>query len=297
MSQLAKDQGGASGERSREQSSVPLITIITAVFNDRSGLEATIQSVIAQSSAHIEHVVIDGGSTDGTLDVIRAHDGTLDCWVSEPDNGIYDAFNKGVRLAKGTWVLFLGAGDLLFDGASIDGAVAVLKSASSEVQVAYGRVVRLGVDGMFVEEENGPWASMRDEWRGGRRVMPQHQGIFERRSFLATHPFDVGYRIVADYKSFTQAIASHPPLYIDCVISKVFVGGVSTLPRQSLAAAREILKLNRELGRGLDHLPHQLFFGLKSVAKTLLSIVLPMRRAMQIIDAYRRSTKRRKMWT
>jgi hypothetical protein len=127
--------------------------------------------------------------------------------------------------------------------------------------------------------------------------MPQHQGIFERRSFLAKHPFDVSYRIVADYKSFTQAIADHPPLYIDCIIAKVFVGGVSTAPRQSLPAAREILRLNQELGRGLDHLPHQLFFGLKSVVKTFLSIVLPMRRTMQIIDAYRQATKRRKMWT
>jgi hypothetical protein len=179
----------------------------------------------------------------------------------------------------------------------MDGAVAGLESVSSDVQVAYGRVVRLGMDGLFVEEENGPWVSMRDKWRGGRRIMPQHQGIFERRSFLLGHPFDVGYRIVADYKSFTQAIAAHPPLYIDCVIAKVFVGGVSTAPRESLSAAREIIRLNQELGRGLDHLPHQLLFALKSVVKTSLAIVLPMRRAMQIIDVYRKATKRRKMWT
>jgi hypothetical protein len=280
-----------------EMTRAPLITIITAVFNGRTALEATIQSVMAQSSEHIEHVIIDGGSTDGTLDILRAYDAVLDCWVSEPDSGIYDAFNKGVKLATGTWILFLGAGDLLFDRESMDGAVAGLESARSDDQIAYGRVVRLGIDGLFVEEENGPWTSMRDKWRGGRRVMPQHQGIFERRSFLASHPFDVSYRIVADYKSFTQAIASHPPLYIDCIIAKVFVGGVSTAPRQSLSAAREILRLNQELGRGLDHLPHQLFFGFKSVVKTFLSIVLPMRRTMQIIDAYRQATKRRKMWT
>jgi len=126
--------------------------------------------------------------------------------------------------------------------------------------------------------------------------MPHHQGIFERRSFLESHPFDVKYRIVADYKSFMQAIAACPPLYIDCVITRVFVGGVSTAPGKSLSAAREIIRLNQELDMGLDHLPHQIFFGLKSVVKTFLSTWLPTRRAMQIIDAYRKATGRRKKW-
>ena len=127
--------------------------------------------------------------------------------------------------------------------------------------------------------------------------MPHHQGILERRSFLAHRPFDTNYKVVADYKSFMQAIARCPPLYIDCVITRVFVGGVSTAPRNSLSAVREILRLNRELGWGRDHLPHQLFYALKSAVKTLLSVVLSSRGAMRVIDAYRKLTGRRRMWT
>jgi len=93
----------------------PKVTIITAVYNGASLLQETIQSVIDQSSDDMEFLVIDGGSTDGTLDILRRYDAVLDLWVSEPDNGIYDAFNKGVALAKGEWVIFLGAGDRLFD--------------------------------------------------------------------------------------------------------------------------------------------------------------------------------------
>ena len=127
--------------------------------------------------------------------------------------------------------------------------------------------------------------------------MPHHQGIFERRSFLAQRPFDMNYTVVADYKSFMQAVAQCPPLYIDCVITRVFVGGVSTAPRSSFFASREIRRLNRELGLGRDHLPHQLFFGLKSAVKTFLSVVISTPMAMRLIDAYRKLTGRRKMWT
>jgi len=293
---VAVTAGAVRGGRNRESRN-PLVTIITVVFNDENTVEATIQSVIAQSSKDIEYLIIDGGSTDGTLDVVRRYEHAVNHWLSERDEGIYDAFNKGVRNAHGEWILFLGAGDLLFDHESIQNAAAQLKSAGGDVQAAYGRVVRLSADGAFVEEENGPWASMRDKWRGGRQVMPQHQGVFERRKFLVDHVFDVKYTIVADYKSFAQAIAVTPPLYLDCVIARVRVGGVSSSPRKNLAAALEIIRLNRELGRGSAHLPHQLFFGLKSAVKTFLAIVLPMRGALKIIDVYRRLTGRRKMWT
>jgi glycosyltransferase involved in cell wall biosynthesis len=275
----------------------PALTIITAVFNGGNLLEATIRSVVDQSADGIEFIVIDGGSTDGTLDLLRRYGDMLDLWVSEPDEGIYDAFNKGVTLAKGEWILFLGAGDQLVDRNCIGKVIEKLKSAAVDVQLAYGRVITMGTDGSFVQEENEPWAFMRDKWRGGRRLMPHHQGILERRSFLANRPFDTNYKVVADYKSFMQAIAGCPPLYIDCVITRVFVGGVSTAPRNSLSAVREILRLNRELGWGTDHLPHQLFYGLKSAVKTLLSVVLSSRGAMRVIDAYRKLTGRRKMWT
>jgi glycosyltransferase involved in cell wall biosynthesis len=79
----------------------PLITVITVVLNGERHLEQAIQSVIKQDYPHIEYVIIDGGSTDGTLDIIRKYEARIDYWVSEPDNGIYDAMNKGIALARG----------------------------------------------------------------------------------------------------------------------------------------------------------------------------------------------------
>jgi glycosyltransferase involved in cell wall biosynthesis len=93
----------------------PLITVITVVFNGVQTLESTILSVINQSYKNIEYVIVDGGSTDGTIDIIKKYQQNISFWVSEPDNGIYDAMNKAVEKSSGDWIYFLGADDLMFN--------------------------------------------------------------------------------------------------------------------------------------------------------------------------------------
>jgi glycosyltransferase involved in cell wall biosynthesis len=98
----------------KTSATTPLVTIITVVFNGEAGLEDTILSVLGQTYDNIEYLVVDGGSTDGTIEIIRKYEGVLDFWISEPDVGIYDAMNKGINLARGDWLNFLNARDLFF---------------------------------------------------------------------------------------------------------------------------------------------------------------------------------------
>jgi len=92
-----------------------LISIITVVLNGVEFLEEAFESVFSQSFTDYEYIVIDGGSTDGTIDIIGKYAENIEYWVSEPDNGVYDAMNKAIKVAKGRWLYFLGADDVLFD--------------------------------------------------------------------------------------------------------------------------------------------------------------------------------------
>ena len=93
----------------------PRISIITVVYNGASTLEQTILSVLKQTYSRIEYIIIDGGSKDGTVDIIKKYQDRIAYWVSEPDEGIYDAMNKGIRHASGDWIYFLGADDILYN--------------------------------------------------------------------------------------------------------------------------------------------------------------------------------------
>src|ERR1700722_12907065 len=95
--------------------SKPLVSVITVVYNGAATLETTLLSVIGQSYDRVEYIVVDGGSKDGTLDLIDRYKSHIATWVSEPDKGVYDAMNKGIRMAKGDWLFFLGSDDRFQD--------------------------------------------------------------------------------------------------------------------------------------------------------------------------------------
>lgn len=110
-------EGGlrTKGYFKQSEENKPLISIVTVVFNGEQFLEETILSVIEQSYDNVEYIVIDGGSTDGTLEIIKKYEGQIDYWVSEKDKGIYDAMNRGITLISGDWVNFMNAGDRFCD--------------------------------------------------------------------------------------------------------------------------------------------------------------------------------------
>lgn len=109
----------------------PLITVVTVVYNSAKLLEDTIQSVIEQSYDNVEYIVVDGGSTDGSVEVIRKYEHAIDYWVSEPDKGMYDGMSKGFQTASGKIMCYLNAGDL-YVKSSLDAVAAIFKNTGSE---------------------------------------------------------------------------------------------------------------------------------------------------------------------
>ena len=165
-----------------------IVTIITVCRNHAQELERTIRSVESQTWQEKEYLVIDGASTDDSLDVIKAHEASITRWVSEPDQGIYDAMNKGVRMAQGEWVIFMNAGDT-FAG---DDTLQRVFGSPQNADVIYGDVIK----GELVKKAEAP--------RNAHRMFYCHQSAFVRTSCLREYPFDIRHKMSADFKQVKQ---------------------------------------------------------------------------------------------
>ena len=175
----SESRGGAA------RPAAPLVSVITVVLNGAGTLERTLRSVLDQGFEDLDYVIIDGGSTDGSLDIIRKYESRIGYWRSEPDNGLYDAMNKGVRAARGRWILFLGADDEL-----VAKLADIAPLLVDEQTVYYGDVYmprqRLTYDGAF----------------SAYKIMFKNicqQAIFYPRRVFESRHFDTRYRLWADH--------------------------------------------------------------------------------------------------
>ena len=171
----------------------PKISIVTVCYNAVNEVEMTILSVINQTYPNVEYIVVDGGSTDGTVDVIRKYDSRITKWVSEPDKGIYDAMNKGIGMATGEWLNFMNAGDKFVD-------MNVLKNISINFNslngVLYGDTVGELFGGKFSLRK----ADIKKiENPRNCRMGFTHQSSFVRTELAKKYPFDLRFKLAADY--------------------------------------------------------------------------------------------------
>ena len=162
-----------------------LITIITVSFNSFNGLHKTIQSVIKNKSKKTEYIIVDGGSTDGTLNLLNKYQNSIEKWVSEPDQGIYDAMNKGILLATGKWILFLGADDLLLAD------ISQLEDSLEEGISYYGNV-RLRSTGKIYDGTFNSYKIIQ------KNIC--HQAIIYYSDVFINRKFNTKYKIAADYE-------------------------------------------------------------------------------------------------
>jgi glycosyltransferase involved in cell wall biosynthesis len=177
------------------QSARPLVTIVTPTLNQGAFIEQTIRSVRSQTYTHFEHIVVDGGSTDGTLDILREHQGEYPMrWTSEPDAGMYDAINKGMRLARGDILCYLNSDDLYFPW-TLEAVVEAFDQ-HPEADLVCG-------DALGVFDESGaedlrfqPVARFENLLHGGHLIQPSV--FWRRRVYEALGDFDASLRLAGD---------------------------------------------------------------------------------------------------
>lgn len=198
---------------------LPLVSVITIVFNGQKHLEHTIQSVIEQSYDNVEYIVIDGGSTDGTVEIIRKYEQAIDYWVSEPDAGISDAFNKGFIASTGSWINYMNCGDhfvsstvLRIFAANIDEKADLIYGKGSVVD-ARGNVI-LTAGKLF------------DEKMFSRRMTIPHQSAFHNRNYFQQFGlFDKGLKVAMVY-DFLLRKRELSTVFIADTFSQMLAGGV-----------------------------------------------------------------------
>lgn len=171
------------------------ISVVTAAYNAAKTLRQAMESVLLQDYPAVEYIIIDGGSTDGTIDLLRTYSSRLAYWISEPDAGIYDAFNKGIRAASGDYVYFLGADDCLCDSSTLSRVADVL---GDTVDIFSGGVYV--VNHMNLERFAGNERAC-DTSKFDGEMIP-HQGMFVKTNILKEHPFDISFRLVGDYNFY-----------------------------------------------------------------------------------------------
>ena len=204
---------------------MPTFSIITINFNDAIGLSKTIESVLSQSFTDYEYIIIDGGSTDGSVEVIKSHAEQLTYWVSEKDAGIYDAMNKGIAVAKGEYCLFLNSGDYLL----ADDILQKVSDYNLSVDIIYGDMMTAR-DGVLEGKITSP-----DKITRLFLIMNVivHPAQFIKRDLFIKHgAYSKDYQIGSDYDFFLKHFfrTNFKSRHIPITVSVFDLGGISSNP-------------------------------------------------------------------
>lgn len=226
---------GPDDSRLGEGVAMPKVSVITVVRNDRTGLAKTIASVKAQLYPNLEFIVIDGASTDGTVELIRQNQDGIDYWVSEPDAGLYDAMNKGKAAASGSLALFVNAGDTFVTS---DALVRLLSPLPSPNIVLCGNV---RVSHGSKRWQMPPRAGDQPFLPAG--YVPHHQTVLYPRAHFETEHYDLTFRVMGDVDFTCRAIRRFPMEYRDVDLVESVMGGFTFTRYRSLRGA---LEMNRE---------------------------------------------------
>lgn len=223
-----------------------LFSIIIPVLNNAADLQRCIDSVVSQSEPHRELIIVDGGSTDGTVEILEKNKDHAAQIVSARDSGIYAAFNHGIALSRGEWLFFLGSDDVLWDKDVLLNVNQVLKKEWEGQKAVYGKVVMLDKNGHQIEIRGIPWSGYLKKPLG--RWSFDHQGIFHHRTLFQEYGlFDESFQLCGDYDLLLRALKNSEALFLDdLIVAGVSIGGASSLPRN-------LRKMIQERGKALEN--------------------------------------------
>jgi glycosyltransferase involved in cell wall biosynthesis len=245
---------------------LPLITIITVVYNGEIYLEETIQSVINQTYPNIEYIIIDGGSTDETLDIIKKYEDKIDYWISEKDKGIYDAMNKGLKLATGNFIAILNADDYYEDFA-VEDSVKLLLKTKADYSIANVKYTNGDVIKPIIPLENQIYQEM---------PYPHVSVFIAKYVYDDIGYFDIDFKIAGDHDMAVRIILKgYKYCYLNKVIAILEAGGVSSNINSNLESYKVVLKNREKKSKAVIRLIKQIivYYAVKLLPGKIVKII------------------------
>ncbi|OFZ79301.1 MAG: hypothetical protein A2583_00760 [Bdellovibrionales bacterium RIFOXYD1_FULL_53_11] len=275
---------------------MPLISVIISTLNAEKTLQRSINSFTAQTLREKELIIIDGGSTDGTEGIIRKNAASITHWVSEPDKGIYSAWNKGIRKASGKWIYFLGADDYIHSPDVFSRIAPSLEGAHPASSVVYGRIVLVSTAGNTIDIIGTPWSKA--AWLFRHEMSIPHQGVFQHRSLFDKYGcFDENFKICGDYDFLLRDLKSNPAIFIpDLIVAAMQTGGISGTLSKTFTILEELKLARAKNGLGsISPILEWRFF--RARTRRLLQKYFGRRISDLVADIYRVFTGRPRLWT
>jgi glycosyltransferase involved in cell wall biosynthesis len=276
----------------------PLISIIVAVRNSAKTLQRCIDSVVNQTYPYKELIIIDGGSTDGTVDILLAYDDKIAYWESEPDRGIYHAWNKALDHVRGEWICFLGSDDYFWQPDVLDLLKEHLVNATTVgVRAVYGQVAIVTEQGDILQIAGMQWGGAEQPlWKKMKNIHPQ--GLMYHKSLFKEHgKFDESFRIAGDVDLALKVFKVADPHFINGLIVAAYnYDGISSDPASKAQTLREVAWAYRKNKVGLNQLVWIWSYA-KAVGHGFLTRLIGVRSTSYTADFYRLITGRSAFWT
>jgi glycosyltransferase involved in cell wall biosynthesis len=214
-------------------------------------LQQCIDSVAKQTYPNKELIIIDGGSNDGTVDLLRLNQEHITYWISEPDSGIYNAWNKGLTQAQGEWICFLGADDFFWDSQVLERLSTRLEKLPASIHVAYGQIMLISADGESLYAVGESWQKIKERFK--QVMCIYHQGVMHRRGLFQQYgKFDESFQIAGDYELLLRELKTSDAVFIpDIIIVAMRQEGISSKPANTLLTMRELRRAQRMHGQPL----------------------------------------------
>ena len=273
----------------------PLLSIITASFNSEKTIKNTIESVLNQTYTNIEYILIDGNSTDKTVEIIKSYEqkfkerGIYYKWISEPDKGIYDAFNKGLRMTNGDWIVFIGSDDYFKTNTIFIEMIPYLnQSEEQEISYVYGKIEHINDNNELIEISGKPWELQKRRFTYTMNL--GHSGCFHHKNLFEKHGnFNDSFKIAGDYEFLLRELkdSNNNALFVDKSLIVMREGGVSASLENRLTLVKENRKA-RELN-GISIFSKELFFWeIRVRGIIILTTFFGTNFAVKMADLYRK---------